>query len=116
VAEEGDLDPDARRALIVLRNGQYVFREVVERYLKRIEYADDDYARRVQLPGYEVATVVADPQVNFGHPFFASNATPVEAVLSRLRAGESLRSVAEDFSLDSDEITEVADRAEIRAA
>jgi uncharacterized protein (DUF433 family) len=116
VAEEGDLDPDARRALIVLRNGQYVFRDVVESYLKRIDYADDGYAARVELPGYEVAKVLADPTINFGRPFFASTGAPVDAVLSRLRAGESLFDVADDFDLNSDEVAEVADRVDLVAA
>lgn len=115
VAEEGALEPEDRRALIVLRNGQYVFREVVERYLKRIEYADDGYAARVELPGYEVARITADPTINFGHPYFASTGAPVEAVLSRIRAGEPLDSVAEDFDLGVDEVVEVADRAELAA-
>ncbi|MGC9667151.1 DUF433 domain-containing protein [Planosporangium sp. 12N6] len=116
VAEEGDLGPGARRALIVLRNGQYVFRDVIESYLKRIDYADDGYAARVELPGFEVATVFADPTINFGHPFFAATGAPVDAVLSRLRAGESLFDVADDFDLSSDEVAEVADRAELTAA
>lgn len=116
VSEQGELDADSRRALIVLRDGQYVFREVVERYLRRIEFAADDYASRVALPGYEVADVVVDPEVNFGYPFFASRGVPVSAVLSRLRAGELMRDVAEDFELPIDEVAEAADRAEILAA
>ncbi len=113
VSAEGELDPDARRALIVLRDGQYVFREVIENYLRRIEYAQDGYADRVELPGYEVARIIADPEVNFGLPFFLQTGTPVSAVLSRLRAGELLPDVADDFDLQVDEVTEVADRAEL---
>lgn len=116
VAAEGELGAEQRRALIVLRDGQYVFREVVERYLRRIEYADDDYAARLRLPGYEVANLLADPQINFGSPFFAESGTPIYAVLSRLRAGESLTEVAEDFELPEDQVAEVADRAEAFAA
>lgn len=116
VSEQGELDPDARRALIVLRDGQYVFREVIDNYLRRIEYANDDYADRVKLPGYEVAQVVADPQINFGLPFFSDTGTPVSAVLSRLRAGEQLPDVANDFELPLDEVVEVADRAELLVA
>jgi uncharacterized protein (DUF433 family) len=116
VSEEGELEPDSRRALIVLRDGQYVFREVIGSYLRRIEYAGDGYANRVELPGYEVAHVVADPYVNFGLPYFQATGTPVAAVLSRLRAGESVGDVADDFALERDEVTEVADRAELLAA
>lgn len=115
VAEEGELGPGQRRALIVLRDGQYVFREVIERYLRRIEYAEDDYAARLSLPGYEVAKVVADPQINFGLPFFADSGTPIYAVLGRLRAGEPLTEVSEDFGLPEDQVAEVADRAEALA-
>lgn len=35
VADEADLEPAVKRDLIVLKNGQYVFRSVVEQYLKR---------------------------------------------------------------------------------
>lgn len=116
VSTEGELDLESRRALIVLRDGQYVFREVIERYLKRIEYANDEYANRVALPGYEVADVVADPTINFGRPFFVVTGTPVHAVLSRLRAGEPLPEVADDYDIPEDHVAEVADRAELLAA
>jgi uncharacterized protein (DUF433 family) len=116
VYEEGDLDDDSRRALIVLKDGQYVFREVVERYMKSVEYAPDDYAARVRLPGYEVAGIMVDPEINFGHPFFVATGTPMYAVLSRLRAGEPRRQVADDFELAEDEVAEVADRAELPSA
>lgn len=115
VSEEADLEPEPRRALIVLKDRQYVFREVVERYLKRIEFASDDYATRVSLPAYEVARVVADPKINFGQPFFVATGTPLEAVLSRLRSGEQLAEVADDFEIARDEVTEVADRAQLLA-
>lgn len=109
-ADEADVEPSVKRDLIVLKNGQYVFRSVVEQYLKKIEYGADDYATRLELPGYEVATVIADPNLNFGQPFFASTGAPISAVLSRLRAGEQLTTVADDFDLPEDEVAEVADR------
>jgi uncharacterized protein (DUF433 family) len=115
ISEESGLEPDARhraRDLIVLKDGQYVFRQVVEGYLRRIEYASDDYAERLYLPEFEVARIVADPRINFGRPIFASTGTPVDAVLSRLRAGESLTAVADDFGLPEDQVTEAAYRAE----
>jgi uncharacterized protein (DUF433 family) len=116
VSAEGELGADQRRALIVLRNGQYVFREVVERYLRRIEYATDEYAARLRPPQYEVADVLIDPEINFGVPFFATSGAPLYAVLSRLRAGERIADVAADFDLPDDQVAEVADRAELSAA
>lgn len=50
-------------------------REVIERYLRRIEY-DEMYARRVHLPRYEVADIAADPEMNFGRPYFTHGGTP----------------------------------------
>ena len=71
---------DARNGacdLVVLRDGQYVFREV--RYLELISY-DGEYARRVGLLRYEVASIVTDPQINFGTPYFAHSGTPLFAL------------------------------------
>jgi uncharacterized protein (DUF433 family) len=116
VSAEGELGADQRRALIVLKNGQYVFREVVDRYLRRIEYADDEYAARLRPPQYEVADVLIDPEINFGVPYFTRSGAPLYAVLSRLRAGERISEVAEDFDLPEDQVAEVADRAELSAA
>jgi hypothetical protein len=44
-------DPDDRR-LIVLRNGQYIFNEVVTDYLRRIDFSEAGYVRSIQLPQY----------------------------------------------------------------
>lgn len=70
----------------------------------------------MRLPDYDVAGLVADPRINFGHPVFASRGAPLDAVLSRLRAGESIAEVADDFELGVDEVTEAADRADLLAA
>ena len=65
-------DPSAEdvRELVVARHGQYVFNEVVDQYLRRIEFADDGYAQMIRLPGYQAATVVVDPTRGFGQPIF----------------------------------------------
>jgi uncharacterized protein (DUF433 family) len=115
VSEDSGVDADARhdaRSLIVLRNGQYVFRQLVEQYLTLVTYDEEDgFADLVRLPDYEVADVSAAPTVNFGRPVFTMNGSPVAAVLSRLRAGETVGDVASDFDLPGDQVTEVAFRA-----
>ena len=50
----------AANELVVLRNGQRVFSEIIGDYLLRIEYGDDGYARLVYLPDYQHRQVVAD--------------------------------------------------------
>jgi uncharacterized protein (DUF433 family) len=111
VIDEGG-DAEAREGskdLIVLKNGQYVFRQVIDQYLKHITY-DDAYARRIQLPGYEVAQIDADPAVNFGKPYFTHTGTPLAVVQGQLKAGESVADIAGDFDLPLDEVAEVAQR------
>ncbi len=106
------IDEDARRGardLIVLRNGQYAFREGIDRLLQRIEY-DDGYACRLHLPRYEVAAIATDTDTNFGRPYFAHNGTPLEVVKGMLKAGYAVDVVAGDFALPVDEVTDVAHR------
>ena len=115
---EDDVDEEVRhtaRDLIVLRDGQYVFRQVIEQYLRQITY-DDEYARRLELPRYEVAHIVTDPEVNFGKPYFAHGGTPLAVVRDLLRAGETLADVANDFGIPIDEVTEFAQRERLLAA
>lgn len=120
VSETGALDREERREarrLIVLRNGQYVFKEVVEQHMRHIHYDDaGEYAARLDLPGYEVARVTAEPRVNFGRPYFTATGTPLYVVSGRLRAGETVDEVAEDFALPPDEVAEVAEQVERGAA
>lgn len=65
---ERSSDPEADdvRQLVVVRHGQHVFSEVVVRYLRRIEFADDGYAQLIRLPGYQAATAAVDPTRGFG--------------------------------------------------
>ena len=56
-------DSDAGEAesvmrLVVVRNRQYVFTDIVQQYLRRIDFASDGYAGLLRLPSYERAQVV----------------------------------------------------------
>ena len=59
---------------------------------------------------------MADPYRNGGHPIFASTAAPVDMVLSRVEAGEPVRSVADDYGLDREEVDLVRKHAASLAA
>lgn len=105
-AEHGD-DPTAARAareLVVVRNSQRVFNEVVESYLRRVDFDDDGYARLIRLPAYEVAELVVDPGRGFGQPVFARGGARLEDALSLFRAGESLEVVAEEYGVPVDQL------------
>jgi uncharacterized protein (DUF433 family) len=114
ISERANQVPEARQ-LIVARNNQHVFNEVIESYLRRIEYGSDDYATRIGLPGYDSSRVVVDPQRGFGHPIFAASGARVEDALSLFRAGESLETVAAEFGVPMKDV-EAALRVETRAA
>ncbi len=94
-----DADAEDVRQLVVVRHGQYVFNEVVDQYLKRIEFADDDYAELIRLPGYQAATVVVDPTRGFGQPIFGDGGARVEDALSMFWAGEALADVAVEYGV-----------------
>jgi len=97
--------------LTVVVNGQRVFPEIVQSYLKKIEYAQDGLACRLILPITEQPLVECDPDRGFGMPRFIRGGAPMSAVIDRYRAGESICEVAEDFDLRVSDVEDV-----IRAA
>ena len=74
------------------------------------------YARGLELPRYEVAHIVTDPEVDFGKPYFAHGGTPLAVVRDLLRAGETLADVANDFGIPIDEVAEFAQRERLLTA
>lgn len=95
--ENGDRD------LVVVRNHQGVFRDVVDQYLQNITYRDG-FIESLRLPSFERADVIVDPLRNSGQPTIARLGVRVDDVVNRLRAGESMRDVADDFGLSKAEL------------
>jgi Putative DNA-binding HTH domain len=85
---EGDT-PEARsaRELVVVRNDQRVFNEIVDSYLQRIDFHDDPWARVIHLPKYRQADVVVDLTRSFGAPIFAHGGVRLETVLAAFKRG-----------------------------
>jgi uncharacterized protein (DUF433 family) len=106
----------AARNLVVVRSGQRVFTEVIEAYLRRIEYAEDGYAAVIHLPAYRSAEVVADPKRSFGAPVLERGGARVEDVLERFWAGESLSEVAREFGAPEEQLEDLVRVASQRAA
>jgi uncharacterized protein (DUF433 family) len=96
---EDELEAEAVMRLVVVRNGQHMFTEVVEQYLKRIEFAADGYASVIRLPSYDHAEVIVNPQRGFGQPTFARGGARLEDVLGMFWAGESLATVAAEYGV-----------------
>jgi hypothetical protein len=49
----------AVRELVVVRNNQHVFAEVVEGFLQRIEFGSDGFATAIPLPGFRKAELAS---------------------------------------------------------
>jgi len=88
--------------LVVVRNGQLVFRSVVQDYLRQVTY-QDGWARIINV-GRGKVDVTVDPWINGGHPTLARRGIAVADILSRIRAGESSKSVATDYDLQVAEV------------
>ncbi len=97
--------------LVVVRKQQRVFVPIVEQYLKRIKYGPDHWAAQVALPGYEQTRVIVDLRLAFGRPIIERARVPVEEIVDRWWAGDSIAALAADFSLEPSEVEDV-----IRAA
>lgn len=113
---EGEAERRAARELVVIRSGQRVFTDVLQHYLRQIEYDTDGYARLIHVPVYEVARVVADPSRSFGAPVFEKGAARIDDVLQRFWAGESLEDLVEEFGVPLEQLEDVLRVASRRAA
>ena len=82
---------DSARELVVVRNNQRVFTEVVDQYLSRVDFAADGYARLIRVPQYRVAEVTVDPDHAFGRPRMARGG---DDVIDLFLAGEPVDAVA----------------------
>ena len=105
---------DSARELVVVRNNQRVFSEVVQAYLQRVNFAADGYAQLIRLPQYRAAEVTIDPDHGFGRPRFSRGGASVEDVIDLFRAGEPVDAVADEYGLSRDEVEDairVATRA-----
>ena len=101
--------------LVVVRNGQRVFTEVIADYLRRIEYSDDGYASLIRLPAY-AGEVICDPTRSYGRPIFVRGGAKVDDVLSRFQAGESLDELRAEFGVTEADLEDALRVASRRAA
>lgn len=89
--------------LVVVRNNQRVFTEVVADYLTTITY-DGNWVSTIHLRRFGDLDVIVDPRVNYGKPTLAERGIRIDDTLSRRRAGESVSDVAWDYDLDEADV------------
>lgn len=110
------LQPASIRELVTVRSGQRVFAPIVREHLRRISYADDHWARLVELPGYQYARVVISLDFANGRPVLERTRVPVEDVVDRWVAGDSIAGLASGFGLEDAEVEDVVRAATRRCA
>ena len=99
-------DGEAVDRLVVVRNRQYMFRETVRVYLKRIVYdREGGYASEIRL---DRKGVVVNPRYGCGRPTFSSCGALVESVLRRLDGGDPTEELKDDFGIPADVIESAA--------
>lgn len=105
-AEASGNTPEARaaRELVVVRNDQRVFTQVVASYLHRVEFASDGYARLIHLPQYQQARVIVDATRGFGQPVFEHGGARVDDALALFGAGEPLDVVSAEYGVPEAEL------------
>lgn len=108
-AEHSGDTPEARsaRELVVVRNNQRVFNEVVDSYLRRVDFAADGWAERIHLPKYGRADVVVDHRRSFGSPIFARGAVRLETVLAAFKAGTDIDGLISEYGVSRDDLLSV---------
>lgn len=93
------------------REGQLAVKSLLEAHLRRIEHDDKGLALRLfpfsRGESLEVPrVVVVDPRISFGRPVIDGTAVRTEIVANRLKAGESVRELAEDYEIEVEKIEE----------
>ncbi|MDM4763782.1 hypothetical protein QT381_12265 [Galbitalea sp. SE-J8] len=78
--------------LVVVRNGQAAFGEVVREHLKHVEYRDG-YIGQVCIPRAFGTETTIDPEINFDQPTLTEYGVRVDDVLDRIAAGETIADV-----------------------
>lgn len=96
------------RLLTVVESGQRVFHEVIRDYLARIEF-EDSWATSLVVPVTDRELLRARPDVADGDPLFLHGGAPLSALISRIKAGEPIQSVARDYEVPVEDVREALD-------
>jgi uncharacterized protein (DUF433 family) len=93
------------------RAGQIALRQVLDAYLKRVEWDADMFPVRLYpFPaGAEEEApklILINPYIAFGRPVVASRAIQTEVIADRIDAGESVEDLVSDYGLEAREVNQ----------
>jgi uncharacterized protein (DUF433 family) len=108
---------EEQKILNISRSGQLAFREVVEAYLKRVEYDLDKgiaaylypYLKRHPQELEEPKLVLIDPRISFGKPVLVGVGVPTAVIADRHDAGEKIGELAKDYGCEPSQIKQAID-------
>lgn len=109
-ADAGRLFLDRYGQLIELSaSGQLALRQVLEAYLKRVEWDDSQFPIRLYPfltaePTTIERPIVIDAAIAFGRPIVLRRGISTGVIAERIDAGESVEALAEDYDLQSIDI------------
>lgn len=101
------------------KRGQVAFRDIIERYLKRIERNNNCIPIKFYPFPYQSSpkAIVMDPEVVFGRPVIVGTRITSVMVFERYTGGESLIDIAQDYDLQITAVEEaIRCEIELRAA
>lgn len=123
---EHKIETDGRKIFVrwlgkligVSEEGQLAMPEIVDVYLKRIDWDSAGLARRLypftrKAELSEPKVIVMDPFVSFGRPVLVGTGIPTAIIAERFKAGETSDQLAHDYGRQRVEIEE-AIRCELR--
>lgn len=93
--------------LVVARNGQAAFGQVVREHLKHVDYRDG-FIGQLRIPRADGADLTVDPQINFGQPTLTEYGIRVEDIVDRVMAGEAMEDVATDYDVPLEIVSNLA--------
>ncbi len=92
-------------------SGQIVLEDIVKEYMQRIER--DLHGLPIKLYPFsgtgkpdEPRSILIDPKISFGRPILSNISIPVEIIVERYRAGESMGELAGDYECNQEKIEE----------
>lgn len=91
-------DSSRDNRLVVVRNGNAVFGEVVREHLTRVSYRDG-FAGSLRLKRADGIDVLVDPHVAYGQPVLESYGVRIADVLARIESGEEIDQIAKDWGI-----------------
>lgn len=103
---ESDLVYDISRG-----RGQIVLEKIIKEYMQRIER--DLNGLPIKLYPFsgtgkpdEPRSILIDPKISFGRPILSDISIPVEVIVERYRAGESIAELTGDYECNQEKIEE----------